>query len=428
MPAAPRWWRAGLLLVVGVAIAARVVFAVVLAPDLPTPGDATLYRGTAEHLANGDGFVYPAPGGGPPQPSAEHTPLFPLVLAGLDIMGLDSVRDQGIALAVLSGAGVALVAFLGRRVAGSAAGLIAASLAAVHPMWTQSAGLVLSESVYLVVVPLVLLAALDLRARPTAKAAVILGLAIGAAGLTRPEGLGLLAVVAAPAVLLGSIRSLAAWRTLGLVALVTLLTVSPWVVRNRIDLDAWVLSTNSGKTLLGSNCAETYAGPALGGFSYTCQFGAAAFLVEQGPPEGEWWDSNEFDDELGAVGRRFIDDHRRDVPKVVVARVSRMWGLAHAADQRRFDGEEGRHPGLQHIGQWLHLVVLGAAVLGSFRLLVSRPQRPAAIVLLGPILLVTATCLVIYGGTRMRTGAEPSLAVLAAVPVASIAGSRGPWQ
>jgi hypothetical protein len=101
-----------------------------------------------------------------------------------------------------------------------------------------------------------------------------------------------------------------------------------------------------------------------------------------------------------------------------------MWGLAFAADQRRFDGEEGRHPGLQHIGQWLHLAVLGAAVVGTARLLRSRPRRPTAIVLLGPIVLVTATCLAIYGGTRMRAGAEPSLAVLAAVAVASIAGSR----
>jgi hypothetical protein len=45
-------------------------------------------------------------------------------------------------------------------------------------------------------------------------------------------------------------------------------------------------------------------------------------------------------------------------------------------------------------------------------------------VLLGPILLVTATCLLVYGGTRMRTGAEPSLAVLAGVAGVSLVGSR----
>jgi hypothetical protein len=426
MPATPWWWRAGLLLVVGVAVATRVAFALALAPDLPTPGDATLYRGTAQHLADGDGFVYDAPGGGPPQPSAEHTPLFPILLAGADLVGLDTTREHGVALAVLSGVGVAVVAQVGRRVGGPVAGLLAAALAAVHPMWTQPAGLVLSESLYLVTVPLVLLAALDLRDRRTTMAAVPLGIAIGAAGLTRPEGLGLLAVVAAPAVLLGSVRSPAAWRAFGLVALVTVLTVTPWVVRNRVDLDAWVLSTNGGKTLLGSNCGDTYAGDALGGFSYDCQFGAAALLVQQGPPEGEWWDSRAFDDELGEMGRRFIDDHRGEVPKVVAARVARMWGLAFATDQRRFDVDEGRHPGLQHLGQWVHLVVLTAAVVGSLLLLRSRARRAAGIVLLGPIVLVTATCVLIYGGTRMRTGAEASLAVLAAVAAVSITRSPTP--
>ena len=247
-------------------------------------------------------------------------------------------------------------------------------------------------------------------------------------GLTRPEGLGLLAVVAAPAVLLGSFRSRAAWRTLGLVTLVTVLAVAPWVVRNRVELDGWVLSTNGGKTLLGSNCADTYAGPSLGGFSYDLPVRRGGVPgAGRARPKGSGGTARTSTRSSARIGRRFIDDHRREVPKVVVARVARMWGLAFAADQRRFDVEEGRHPGLQHIGQWLHLVVLGGRGGG-----VAPParapgrERPTAIVLLGPILLVTATCLLIYGGTRMRTGAEPSLAVLAAVPVASIAGARRP--
>jgi hypothetical protein len=197
-------------------------------------------------------------------------------------------------------------------------------------------------------------------------------------------------------------------------------------VRNRVDLDAWVLSTNGGKTLLGSNCSQTYSGESLGGFSYDCQFGAAALLVQQGPPEGVWWDSRRFDEELGEMGRRFIADHRGEVPKVVAARVARMWGLAFAEDQRRFDVEEGRHPGLQRVGQLVHLGVLVAAVAGTVLLLRARARRPTGIILLGPIVLVTATCLLVYGGTRMRTGAEPSLAVLAGVAAASIAGASTP--
>jgi hypothetical protein len=423
MPETPRWWRPGLLLVAATALAVRVAFTLVLAPDLPPPGDAELYRTTAHHVASGDGFLYPAPGGGPPQPSAEHPPLFPLVLAALDLMGADGVRAQGVALSLLSGAGAVLVARLGCRVAGPVAGVVAGAVAAVHPMWLQPAGLVLSESLHLVLVPLVLLAALDLRERRTSTSALWLGLTIGAAALNRPEALGLLVVVAAPAALLGGgLRHVAGWRTLAVATAVALAVIAPWVIRNRVDVDGWALSTNGGKTLLGSNCPQTYGGPGLGGFSYDCQFGAAAVLVVDGPPEGEWWNSRAFDDALGDLGRQFIEDHPGEVPKVVAARVARMWGLWFEADQRRFDVQEGRHAGLQHAGQWLHLALLAAAVAGALRLLRARADRPAAALLLGPVALVTLTCTLIYGGTRMRAGAEPSLAVLAAVAVVAIAG------
>jgi hypothetical protein len=398
----------------------------VLAPDLPVPGDAAHYRDVAQHLADGDGFVHPAPGGGPLEPWAEHTPLFPVVLAGLDLVGLTSLRAHAVVLALVSGAGVALVAWLGRRVAGPGVGLVAAAIAALHPMWVQPAGLVLSESLHLVLVPLVLLAALDLRERRTPLAAIWLGLAIAAAGLNRPEALGLLVVVAAPAVLLGHLRSWAAWRTLGVVALVTLLGILPWVARNRVEYDAWVLSTNGGKTLYGSTCPDTFSGPSLGGFSYDCQFGAANVFIEAGPPEGTHWHAREFDDAFAEAARRYLDDHRDEVPKVVAARVARLWGVAFLEDQRRFDEVEGRHPGLQHLGQWIHIGLLVLAVVGAALLLRDRRRRDAAIVLLGPVILVTLTCLLIYGGSRMRTGAEASLAVFAAASIVAISGRGTP--
>ena len=426
VPATPTWWRPALLGIVGIAVAARIAFALLLAPDLPPPGDAGVYRAVAHNLASGDGFTHPAPGGGPEEPSAEHPPLFPVVLAGLERLGMGSVRAQGVALAVVSGVGVAIVALVGRRVAGPVAGLVAAGIAALHPMWLQSAGLVLSESLHLVLVPLVLLAALDLRARRTWTAALWLGLAVGAAALNRSEALGLVVVVAAPAVLAGAWRRADSWRQLGLVCVAAAVVLAPWLLRNRAELDAWVLSTNSGKTLFGSTCDDTFSGSSLGGFSYDCQFGLAEFLIDAGPHEGTTWGSKAFDDEFAGAARRYLDDHRGEVPKVVAARVLRMWGLAFEADQRRFDVEEGRHAGLQHAGQWLHLAVLAAALVGSVRLLRDRARRGELAVLLGPLVLVTATCLLIYGGSRMRTGAEPSLAVLASVAAVSIVGRVPP--
>ena len=42
--------------------------------------------------------------------------------------------------------------------------------------------------------------------------------------------------------------------------------------------------------------------------------------------------------------------------------------------------------------------------------------------ILGPVLLVTLTVVLVYGGTRMRTGAEPSVAVLAGLGVVELVG------
>ena len=409
----PRWWRPGLLLVIGAAIVVRVAFAVLIAPDLPPPGDAIVYRAMAESLADGDGLLLAAPGSDRLEPSAEHPPVFPFVLAALDLVGLESYRAHGVALALLSGAGVGLVALLGRRFGGPAVGLTAAAIAALHPMWYQSAGVVMSESLHVVLVPAVLLAALRVVDSPALPRVVVLGGLIGVAALNRPEALGFAVLVGVPAIALSRLGLGAALRAIAVMGAVVVLVVTPWLVRNERQVGAVTMATNSGKTLLGSNCDRAYEGPGLGGFDYDCQFGAASYLVDVGPPDGGEWDARRFDDELGKAGRRFIEEHRDEVPRVVVARVARMWGLAFAEDQLAFDVSEGRHRPSQRVGQWLHLVLLPLAVAGAV-LGVRRGRAAETVVLVGIPVLVTGTTLLVYGGTRMRSGAEPTIAVMAA--------------
>jgi hypothetical protein len=199
-----------------------------------------------------------------------------------------------------------------------------------------------------------------------------------------------------------------------MVGMVALLVV-PWVARNHHHLGGVVMTTNTGKTVLGSSCDATFRGPGLGGFDYDCQIGAAAHLLEVGPsPGAPAWDGRSFDDALGASGWAYVRHHLDELPKVVAARVLRMWGLAFSEDQLRFDVGEGRSPGLQRAGQWVHLALLVLAVIGG-GLGLRSDRRRDVIVLLGPVVLATAATLVIYGGMRMRTGAEPTIAVLAAL-------------
>jgi Dolichyl-phosphate-mannose-protein mannosyltransferase len=425
MDARPRWWLPGLFVVMGMAVAVRVLFAVHVAPDLPPPGDAIVYRAMADSLARGDGLLLAAPGSDALEPTAEHPPVFPAVLAAMDLVGLESFRAQAVSLALVSGLGVGLIALVGRRLGGAAVGLTAATIAALHPMWFQSAGVVMSESVHLVIVPAVLLAGLRVQEDPSGRRVAALGALIGVAALNRPESLGFIVAVGLPAIVLSGRGRGTSLRGAALLAGTVLLIIIPWLWRNERQVGAVTMATNSGKTLLGSNCDGAFAGPGLGGFDYECQFGAAAFLVEVGPPEGGTWDGRRFDDELGAAGRRFIREHRSELPRVVVARTARMWGLGFAEDQLAFDVSEGRHRPSQHAGQWLHLALLPFALAGTV-LAIRRGQGAPTIVLLGIPILVTLATLVVYGGTRMRSAAEPSVAVLAAVGL--VAAAEGAWR
>ena len=395
-----------------VAFGVRAWFAVAAAPDLPVPGDAAIYRELAHNLAGGRGLSLPGIDSPELQPSAEHPPIFPTLLAGLDALGIDDAGPQRLALAALSAAGVALVAILGRRLGGPIAGVAAGAIAAVHPMWVQHAGLLMSEALYLVVVPGVLLAGLAVLDRPCWRNAVVLGALTGVAGLVRSEALALAPLVGFPAVGLAGAGWRARVRWAAVVALGAGLVVTPWLVRNQQSVGTLSLSTNAGKTLQGANCLETFSGPRLGGFSYDCQFGAAALVLDQGLPPDEL-DAVALDRALGDFARDFIDGHRRDLPKVMVARGLRMWGLGFVDDQRRFDLGESRHPRLQPMGQWVHLGLLPFAAAGVVALMRRRDRR--LVLVLGPVLLVTLTGVVTYGGTRLRAGAEPSIAVLAAV-------------
>ncbi len=421
-------FAAEVLAVVVVAVAVRLWFALAIAPDLPPPGDALLYRELGANLADGHGLALPPLEGTGLEPSAEHPPLFPVLLGALDVVGLDGAGQQRAVLALVSAGGVALVALLGRRVAGDAVGLLAASVAAVHPLWFQPPGLVMSETLHLVLVPAVVLVALGVLDRPSWRRVAALGVLVGVAGLVRSEALALGALVGLPAVVLAHPTWRDRLRGLGVLAAAAGVMVVPWVVRNQQQLGILSLSTNVGKTVYGSACDDTFSGPQLGGFSYDCQFGAAAVLVASEPPEGDRWDAVLLDRELGDHARAYLEDHAGEVPKVVAARVARMWGLAFAGEQLRFDVGEGRHRPSQRVGQWVHLGLLPLAAAGAVSL--GRRSRRDVLIVLGPVALVTLTTLLIYGGTRMRTGAEPSVAVLASVAMAAlgrrVAGHRFP--
>jgi Dolichyl-phosphate-mannose-protein mannosyltransferase len=383
----------------------RLLYVLAYSKGLPVTGDALTYHLVAGRLAAGDGFVRPVHAGLPAPlgigPTAEHPPLFELLLAALDRVGVDSVLGQKAAMCVVGTATVVLVGLAARDLAGKRAGLIAAALAAAYPLLWVAEGSLMSESLYGALMAGLLLAAIRFARAPGPRGAALLGALAGLATLTRGEALLLAPILLLP---LALTRALPVGRRAGLAAasLVAMaLVLAPWTIRNAIRFDRPVIvSTNSSALLAGANCRSSYHGRFLGLWQFRC--------YGRRPPGDE--------SRKAAVYRRrgldYARDHAGRLPLVLAARMGRVWDLYRPGQQVNYEYFEGRSKTASRLGLIAYYPLLVLAIAGA--LLLRRGRRPLLPVLALPA-LVSVTALLTYGLTRFRFAAEPALVVLAAV-------------
>jgi peptidoglycan/LPS O-acetylase OafA/YrhL len=419
-----RWFLPGLLAIVVLAIGVRVGFAVGWTFGRPLVGDAAFYHQTGASIAAGQGYSFPSLI--PPHkllPTAQHPPLFSMVLAAFDRIGVRSDDAQRILLGVVASAGVFLMGLLGRRVASPAVGLLAAGIAAVSPLWFQTSAALMSESAYLVVIPAVLLFALYCLDRPTRWRFVALGGTIGLAALIRSDALGLVVCMGLPLVLFatstGRQRLALARCLLAGVALV----IAPWLIRNEVQMGGPALSDNQGSTLAGAYCPET-ANPHnydYGGFSATCADGTIGFVLKRVPPpdHGGSWTELEVSNTVTSSTEAYIRGRLSALPGLVLARVENTWGLARTNQQVYVAAFEGRIPSFERFGLELGRVLLVFELIGAVAL--ARKSWSRFFVLVAPLIAVTLNSAIFFGTTRFEVAALPSLAVLAAMGVTALA-------
>jgi 4-amino-4-deoxy-L-arabinose transferase-like glycosyltransferase len=364
-------------------------------------GDAMTFHQVAQHLANGAGFR----GAFVDLPTAEHPPGWEVVLAAADLVGLNGYTAHRILGGIIGTLTVAGIGLLGRRVGGDAVGLVAAALAAVYPMlWGADVSL-MSEPLYGLLLVAALLLATRVRDRATAGRAAALGAVLGLAALTRGEALALLVLLAVPLLW-------RRWRPLAAVFAAFALTIAPWTVRNLMTFDEPVLiSTNANTVWIGANCPETYAGVLKGHWSFRC-----FTPMRPGEDEAEWSVRQR------SQGLEYLRDNAGRLPGVVVARVARTVEVHDVGQSQFLNAQEGRavRPltwGIRMAWALLLLAPVGAVVLA---------RRGAPLVeVLAPVVLVAALAVVVYGMTRFRFAAEPSLCILAA---ASLTALRWPTR
>lgn len=393
-------------------------------------GDALYYHYGANALADGAGYSDPyrwywdvreeiplADGtvhveetaAGTREPTAAHPPAFVTYLGAFSAIGLTSERAHQLATVLLGTATIVLAGLVGRSLAGERVGLLAAAITAVYANIWISDGLVMSESMSILLTFATTWAALVFWRRPTIRTAIIFGAVGGLAALARAELVLYVPLVAVVAVL----RAAIPWRFRIREALLTVLVfgvvLAPWVGRNMVVFrSSATLTATSWSMLAQANCDQTYHAPILGYWSLDCSPWPHG-------PNGERLDEAERD---AAQKQRATDYIRANTGRLVTvvapARVLRMWGAYQPAETVRLEITEGRPASVMWLGFWQYWVLLALAIVGAIAQW--RARRPVFVVAAWALLSVI-TAVTAYGSIRLRSSAEVAIVLFAAIAI-----------
>jgi hypothetical protein len=406
----PRSFTARLALAVAVGLAVRVLYVVLVARKIAPFGDAVTYHGWAQTIADGVGWVrVPHPELDlfhvAPEPSAEHGPLFSLVLAGFYKLGATGWTAQKICVCGIGASTIVFTGLAAREAAGARAGLIAAWVAALYPFLWVADGTLLAESLSTALIAASLWLALRFVRAPSAGRAATLGAVLALAALARGEALLLVPLLLIPL----------AWRARSLTAGVAMLAafavvLAPWTARNLARFEEPVLvSTNSNSVFAGSNCRPAYHGDLTGLWALAC-YGS----VKPG-------DESQQALEYRRQGFDYAGDHAGRAPVVMAVRLARVWELYRPLQQVQYEFLEGRSRWASRMGLVMYYPTLLLALAGA---VVLRRRRQPVWPFAAYAAAVSVIALLVYGITRFRMTAEPALIVLAAVAIDAALISR----
>lgn len=419
--------RVVLVAIVGVAAVLRVVWGM-QAEEPRELRDPVFYLLLADNLAAGDGYTF---GDGPSQGvTAYYPPGYPMFLGGLvwlvgllpgDVATFDLAVTANV---VLSTVLVLLVFALGRRMAGATVGLTAAGIAALWPNLVFHSGVVLTETLFLVVFTALFLVALatpSVAHRPGWWRVATVGGLLGLSLLIRPVSL-----VIAPLFLVlwwtDGVRR-AAQRT-GLALATTALVLVPWSVVSTARMGSPVLlSLNMGDNL----CIGNHPG-AAGGYTWPA-------YCSQGLDQGERPEIEiRRQSETLERALRFMREEPGTVLGLVPDRA--RYTLRDDHDGAWVASDWGARPLFSELTAGLledtadvyyYMVAAGSlagvAVLVASRRRLVEPRRWLFFVLTAPVQLISP--LVTFGEPRFKMPMYPVLAVTAGVALVAAARRSG---
>ena len=409
-------FRRGLIAVCALALVVRLV-AIASTPHFVPNTDAADYDRIAVTLADTHSFAPSvlAPAGGP---SAFRPPLFPVGLAGVyAVVGTKSPTDRWdagrVLEAVLGAIAVALVGLIAVRFWGPAPALLSAAIAAIYPPLVRLGTSLMSESLFIPLMLGAVLTALVYRDAPHRRRwAILTGLLLGCAALTRANGLLLLLPICFLVWHERPRRSLRSLLGPALVVVVAIAVVLPWTVRNAHLFGQLVpISTESGYLLAGTYnrySDKNADDPAL----WIVPVPQMRQILARAPQLNE----AQISGRLNRTAFDYIEAHPGYVLKATYWDTIRLLELTGT----RLERNEARY-----VGYWADLtapsvyafwLVALLAVVGAFT---RAARRPPAAFWACPAVIVVAG-LPLAGSARYRSPADPFLIMLAALALVYI--------
>jgi dolichyl-phosphate-mannose-protein mannosyltransferase len=370
--------------------------------------DRDLYRGIAQRLADGDGFVHPELG----HATAYRPPLYPLLLAAFFSLsgGVKLVAPVQIGLGIAT---VWLTWQIGRRLGLGSWSLVAAGFVAVNPLLVQATSLAMTETLCTFLLAASLLAWPSTATHGGVIRRLSFGVLLGMGALCRPT---VWAFIVLGSVITVTIRFRGQpprewpWRGWIITAVACGLTVAPWVIRNWLVFGRPIVtSTHGGYTLLLGNNDEAYR-------------------EEVAKPFGTLWDSRAWqrslesemlqaglarpdevarDRWLAQRAKAWIVQHPREFREACWLRLRRFWNVSPSGADA-----EGLLRVVRGGIATFYFLELFAAAIGIWRL--RRDEWSSWWPLVCLTVSFSLVHLVYWSNLRMRTPVEPCLSLLAA--------------
>jgi 4-amino-4-deoxy-L-arabinose transferase-like glycosyltransferase len=366
----------------------------------------------ADNLVRGQWFVGPAGGHAGAAhaliPTALHPPLPTVLIAIADVASISGATLHMVFLAVLFVVSAGLAGMTVRELAGPRAGILAALIFGTFPyLWVNPATLG-PETIVIAVSSLLLFAAVRFWKQPNVTSAAVVGFSLGLAALTRTDLIGLVVLLGLPlALLVQNTAWLARLRYVAVIAALFVLVVSPWVIRNQVNIGhSAVFSDDYGLVLAGANCQATSAGPLEGWWSAPC----AAAVPRVGTNGGV---SETTANRNGVhLARVYVSHHLGDSVGTAAVRLGRLWNFYRPLQTGQFEQAVGRPTWVSNLGLAYFYLLVPVAAYGVVLL---RRRRALLFPLMAMILLSSITAILAYGDARYAVEADVALAMLGGV-------------